>query len=248
MEKKSPLVSIITVCYNAEQTIEKTIKSVIAQTYSNIEYIIIDGNSTDNTLKVVEKYNDKISKVVCEKDNGIFDAMNKGIKHASGEYLWFVHADDQIYSDNALEIAMKVQADFIYGKAILVDENGVERGLEERKPHPSDSTLTWKSFLNGMIICHQAMIVKKDFCPQYVLEYNLVGDLDWAIKILKQVNSIVDCGTYLCKFVEGGTSTQHRKASLKQRFNILKSHYGIMQTLIQHIKITFNAIKRRSIK
>jgi len=112
------LISIITVVKNAETTIEKCIKSVLNQNYKNIQYIIIDGNSTDNTKKIIDKYSNKISLIVSEDDNGIWDAMNKGIKLAKGEILGFINADD-FYYENSLKIVNKYfenqNIDFLFG-------------------------------------------------------------------------------------------------------------------------------------
>ena len=112
------LISIITVVKNAENTIEKCIKSVLNQNYKNIQYIIIDGNSTDNTRKIIDKYKNKISLIICEDDNGIWDAMNKGVKLAEGEILGFINADD-IYYENSLKIVNKYfveeNIDFLFG-------------------------------------------------------------------------------------------------------------------------------------
>ena len=102
---QNPLISIITVCYNAEGTIEQTIRSVLNQTYKNIEYIIIDGFSTDNTLNIIERYKDSIAMVVSERDQGIYDAMNKGLSLAKGCFIGFLNADDW-YDENALEIVV----------------------------------------------------------------------------------------------------------------------------------------------
>ena len=251
MTNKSPKVSIITVAFNAAKSIEKTLISVSEQSYENVEYIIIDGGSTDHTMNIVKKYEDHTSLIIQEKDEGIYDAMNKGIRHASGDYIWFIHADDQIFSKDTLKLAMEngKEADFIYGKTIIVDEQGLERGLESRKKHPEQSNLKLQSFLDGMIICHQSMIVKRSITPFYNLNYHLVGDLDWVINIFKTPGITVhDCGHYMCKFVEGGTSTQYRRASLIQRFEILKKHFGLLATLVQHLKIVWKAILRRSIK
>ena len=107
MNPSFPKISIITICYNAAQTIEKTIKSVVAQDYPNIEYLIIDGKSKDNTLEIVAKYEDKIALVLSEPDKGIYDAMNKGMEKATGDYIWYMHADDQIYAPDTLSIIMK---------------------------------------------------------------------------------------------------------------------------------------------
>jgi len=250
MSSNQPTISIITVCYNAEATIEKTIKSVIAQDYPAIEYIIVDGLSSDNTLGVVNRYKEHIATVISEKDKNTFDAMNKGLAAATGDYVWYVHADDQIFAADTLSKAMQNHQgeDFVYGKAMLVNEAGEERPLEERKPHPAAATLSWKSCLNGMIICHQAMLVKRSIAPPYDLAYPLVGDLDWVIRILKKAESVRDADVYMCRFVEGGISTKHRKASLRQRFAILKKHFGLLPTLWQHFLITVRALRRGTVR
>ena len=99
---QKPLVSIITVTFNAEADLEKCIKSVISQTYTNIEFIIIDGGSTDGTLDIIEKYKKNISYSISEKDKGIYDAWNKGVSVANGEWIAFLGSDD-VYLENAIE-------------------------------------------------------------------------------------------------------------------------------------------------
>ncbi len=115
---RESLISIITVVKNAENTIEKCIKSILNQNYKNVQYIIIDGNSTDNTKKIIEKYKNKVSLIISEDDNGIWDAMNKGIKLAEGEILGFINADD-FYYENSLKIVNKYfieeNIDFLFG-------------------------------------------------------------------------------------------------------------------------------------
>lgn len=242
----TPKISIITVCFNAATTIEKTIKSVIAQDYPNIEYIIIDGASKDNTLEVLEQYDAHIDTLVSEPDQNTFDAMNKGLRAATGEYIWYVHADDQIASSTTLSKAMAKHnnEDFLYGKALIINEAGEARGLEERKAHPDAADLNWKTLRDGMVICHQAMLVRTSICPEYDMRYPLVGDLDWAIKILKKARSVRDTGIPMCRFVEGGLSTKYRKASLRQRFSILRAHYGLIPTLFRHFLFSLKALKR----
>lgn len=248
MSSQLPKISIITICYNAAATIEKTLQSVAAQDYPHIEYLIIDGKSTDNTLAIVEQYQEQVTKVVSEPDQGIYDAMNKGLAHATGEYIWYVHADDQIHAPDTLSniMADHQNEDFIYGKALLVNEKGEERSLETRKPHPKASTLTWKTMKQGMAISHQAMLVRRTLAPQYDLQYRYVADFDWLIRVLKKSQTVRDTGIYWCRFAEGGISTQHRNASLKERFAILKKHFGLVPTLWQHALITLKALKRGS--
>ena len=120
-------ISVITVCYNAQKTIENTIQSVLNQTYQDIEYIVIDGASTDDTLSILQKYNTQL-KYISEKDNGLYDAMNKGINLASGEYIMFLNADDKFYNDKVIENFAKEcemqKTDIVYGNlAFLKDGN-----------------------------------------------------------------------------------------------------------------------------
>lgn len=250
MNQSFPKVSIITICYNAAETIEKTLKSVVAQDYPNIEYLIIDGKSKDNTLEIVSKYKDQIALILSEPDKGIYDAMNKGMEKATGDYIWYMHADDQIYASDTLSIIMKNHQyeDFIYGKALLIDEQGNERSLETRKPHPKDKDLSWKTMKQGMAISHQSMLVKRSIAPKYDLQYRYVADFDWLIRVLKASQTVRDTGTYWCRFAEGGISTQHRNASLKERFAILQKHFGLVSTLWQHAWIVVKALKRGSIR
>ncbi|BDS09345.1 glycosyltransferase family 2 protein [Aureispira anguillae] len=250
MHPEFPKISIITICYNAAETIEKTIKSVVAQDYPNIEYIIIDGKSKDDTLTIVEQYRAHIALVISEPDQGIYDAMNKGIDHASGDYIWYMHADDQIYAPNTLSLIMANHQyeDFIYGKALLIDEAGNERSLETRKPHPNDRELSWKTMKQGMAISHQAMLIKRTIAPKYDLAYRYVADFDWLIRVLKKSTTVRDTGVYWCRFAEGGISTQHRVDSLKERFAILQKHFGLIPTIWQHFLISLKALKRGSIR
>lgn len=239
-----PKVSIITVCFNAEATLERTIQSVIAQTYPNLEYVVWDGQSKDGTLALAQRYEKQITKIVSAPDKNHFDAMNKVLDHVTGDYIWYLHAGDVLFEDRTVELAMQnhQDADFIYGKAVMVTEEGDERAWH--KAHPNEKKLNWKSFRNGMIICHQAMIIKRSVTVLYDLEYPLVGDLDWSIRVLKNSKKVKDTNTYLCRFLEGGISAQTRSTSLKERFRILVKHFGLASTLSEHVKIVFQALRR----
>ncbi|HDY89306.1 MAG TPA: glycosyltransferase, partial [bacterium] len=122
------MLSIITVTYNAEACLEKTIQSVINQTYKNIEYIIIDGGSSDKTLSIIKKYKKYIKYCISEPDKGIYDAMNKGIKIAKGDYINFLNAGDFYYENNVLSYLfdnLDKSVDLLYGDSYLIDQNGV---------------------------------------------------------------------------------------------------------------------------
>jgi len=165
-------VSVITVCYNSAQTIEDTIKSVINQDYPNIEYIIVDGLSKDNTLEIVNKHKDKIAKIVSEKDNGIYDAINKGIELASGELLSVLNSDDffatsSVVSDVVESIA-KENSDSSYGNLLYVNREETSKVLR-----------TWISgeyydgiFYKGWMPPHPTFFIKK-WCYQKYGSFNL---------------------------------------------------------------------------
>ena len=154
----TPKFSIITVTYNAEAVLEDTILSVISQTYHHIEYIIIDGASKDRTLSIAERYRDRITQIVSEPDKGLYDAMNKGINLATGDYLCFLNAGDSFHEDDTLQqmvhtLGIGELPDVIYGETALVNK---ERHFLRMRRLSAPEVLTWKSFKQGMLVCHQA--------------------------------------------------------------------------------------------
>lgn len=233
-----PKISIITVVYNGAALLERTIKSVSAQTYSNIEYVIIDGASTDGTLKIIEKYKDKIALIHSGKDNGIYDAMNIGLKKSSGDYVLFLNAGDELYANDTIEkiFALSADADVYYGNTAVVNENGSIAG--DRRLSPPEE-LTWESLKYGMCVSHQSFIARRLLCDFYNLDYKVSADIDWVINVLKQSDKIVNAHQYISKFLSGGTSDRRRKKALRERFLIMVKHYGIFQTIINHGVILF---------
>ena len=229
----SPLISVITVVFNGEEHIGRTIESVIGQTYKEVEYIIIDGKSTDRTLEIIGDYKG-ISKLVSEADSGLYDAMNKGLKEARGDYVWFLNSGDQIYSQDTLETmvaAMPGMPDMIYGGTMIIDEAQNEVG--DRRLKPPDR-LTWKSFRQGMVVCHQSLLVKREAAPEYNLEYRLSADIDWAIRSAKGARQIHNSRQVLSRFLEGGLTEHNIKAGLKERFAIMRHYYGLIPTILRH--------------
>ena len=228
-----PKVSIITVVLNDAGHIGKTIDSVRGQTYKNIEYIIIDGKSTDGTLDVI-RGKEGIDKVVSEPDRGLYDAMNKGLRNAEGEYVWFLNSGDEIFDAGTLEKIMtnlENGPDVIYGETVIIDDSGKEIG-ERRLKAPGN--LTWKSFRNGMIVCHQSMIVRREKAPEFNLEYTLSADIDWAIRVTREAKSIHNTRMYVSRFMEGGLSGRNIKKGLRERFDIMARYYGRIPTLLRH--------------
>lgn len=233
-----PLFSIITVTFNAEAFVERTILSVLGQTYQDIEYILIDGASTDGTMEIVKKYKDHphIS-WKSEPDNGLYDAMNKGLKLATGDYVWFINAGDTLHSSTTVEelaesIPGKLLPDVIYGETAIVDEGGRMLGMRRLK---APERLTWKSFRMGMLVCHQSFLVRPTVAPEFDLAYPRSSDFDWCVKCMKRADDIYNSHQTLSDFLEGGMSAVQRKESLKERFQIMKNHYGVLVVTLLHI-------------
>lgn len=236
----APVVSIITVCYNAEKFIAATIESVAAQTYPHIEYIIVDGASKDNTLAVVERYRRHVSVLVSEKDKGLYDAMNKALQLATGDYVLFLNADDTLADEQVIArmLATCPDADVYYGEAMFMDENGRDIGLRsEQTPHKVPEHLTWKSLRHGMVVSHQAYMVRRSICVAYDLQYKVCADVDWMIRTLKAARTTCNAHLVVARFRTGGTSKQRQRLAWKERYRILGHYYGYVPNFLHHLFI-----------
>ncbi|MEG0037849.1 glycosyltransferase family 2 protein [Bacteroides sp.] len=241
-----PTLSIITVTYNAEQVLETTLQSVISQTYHHIEYILIDGASKDRTLAIAEKYRDRIQLLISEPDRGLYDAMNKGIALATGEYVCFLNAGDSFHQDDTLQQMMqsikgRELPDVLYGETALVDGKG--HFLRMRRLSAPE-VLTWKSFRQGMLVCHQAFIARRTLMQPYNLSYRYSADFDWCIRILKKAKTIHNTHLTLIDYLDEGMTTQNRKASLMERFRIMVHHYGLWSTVMHHAWFVFRLLTK----
>jgi glycosyltransferase involved in cell wall biosynthesis len=237
-----PKVSIITVVFNNKANLSKTIDAVRKLNFRNIEYIIIDGGSTDGTKDVIEENKDFITICVSEKDNGIYDAMNKGLKLATGEYVWFMNAGDMPYCDDILNKIFTVSndADVFYGDTEMIDQEGESFGRRTLKVPPKE--LTWKNMIDGMVVSHQALLARKSICSEYDLNLKFVADIDWTIKLLKKSSKIINTKLILCKFLIGGYSRKYTVASLKERYRVLCGHFNNLYVLLNHVKLSFKFI------
>ena len=238
MNHPHPKFSIITVTYNAEKVLEDTIQSVIFQTYRNVEYIIVDGASKDHTLEIVHKYRNRINKVISEPDKGLYDAMNKGIQLATGDYLCFLNAGDKFHDSETLQKivhTLKGQElpDVIYGETAIVDEEG--HFLHMRRLS-APAHLNWKSFKQGMLVCHQAFFANRELAINhlYDLQYRFSADFDWCIRIMKKAKCLHNTRLTLIDYLNEGMTTKNHKASLKERFCIMAKHYGLISTILHH--------------
>ncbi|SEM77775.1 Glycosyltransferase involved in cell wall bisynthesis [bacterium A37T11] len=228
-----PKLSIVTIVYNNVADIERTMLSVINQTYPNLEYIIVDGASTDGTLPIIEKYRQHIHHFISEKDHGIYDAMNKGLALATGDYLLFMNSGDEIYAPDTVEKVFSSQpgADIYYGETEMIDSHHQSQG---RRRHQAPDTFTWQSFKYGMSISHQAIYVKRAIAGKYDERYQLSADIDWIINAAKKATSIVNTRQYVAKYLIGGESKKRHWQSLQERFKIFTKHYGLLPNLINH--------------
>ncbi len=242
--------SVITCTYNASAVVERTLESVSRQTYDDVEHIIIDGASTDDTTDKVRSYASSSHRhkvvVVSEPDRGLYDAMNKGLRHASGDYLVFLNAGDRFYDDSTLEslnaLIGEKEYGVVYGNTMIVDEQGNEKGLRRLQP---PERLTWRSFSDGMLVCHQSFYANTAIAKHitYDLQYRYSADVDWCIRIMKEAEKaglpLLNSHMTLCSYLEGGMSVQNHRASLLERFQIMRRHYGLLTTVRKHLTFLF---------
>lgn len=221
----NPLISVITVVYNNENTILDAVYSVLNQSYKNIEYIIIDGKSSDNTLKKIEPLKDKISKIISEQDSGIYDAMNKGINISSGDIVGFLNSDDMFYDNYSLELIAKAfvnknNIDCVYGNLIFINQKDeitrnwiscqYKIGLFEKSWTPAHPTF----------YCKRKVFEKIGF---FNLKYRIAADVEFMLRALRvnKLNSIYLNKT-LVKMRTGGISNN----GLKSTYIIAKEMYS----------------------
>ena len=231
-----PKFSIITVTYNAGAVLEDTIQSVITQTYRNVEYIIVDGGSKDHTLDIINRYREHIHTLVSEPDKGLYDAMNKGIRLATGDYLCFLNAGDELHEDDTLQLMVHSITgtelpDVLYGETAIVDEEGHFLRMR-RLSAPED--LNWKSFKDGMLVGHQAFFPRRELAEPYDLRYRFSADFDWCIRIMKKSHTLHNTHLTLIDYLNEGMTTRNHRASLHERFRIMCRHYGYLSTLARH--------------
>lgn len=245
-----PKISVITVVFNGEDQIGRTISSVVDQTYDQIEYIIIDGNSTDKTLDVIAGFKG-VDVLVSETDRGLYDAMNKGLKAATGEYVWFLNSGDQIYSSDTVEkmvSGLSGEPDILYGGTMIID--AFQNEIGDRRLKPPDP-LTWRSFRLGMVVCHQSILVRRALAPEYNLDYRLSADFEWVIRVARRSSSIHNTELILSRFLEGGLTDHNIKAGLKERFKIMRRYYGLVPTILRHflfgVRLTNYYLRHRRI-
>ena len=246
----NPKISVVTVVYNSAALIENTVKSIINQSYSHIEYIVVDGGSTDGTIDILNRYKKNISTLISEPDRGIYDAMNKGISLATGDFVVFINSGDKFSSPDILEKIFTnpdaAQADVIYGDTDITDSDG---NIIHSRRHRPPETLDWKSFKRGMLVCHQSFIARRNLIDSYDLTYRYAADFDWCIRILKKSKSVHNSRQVISLFLEGGQTRKTIVPGLKERFRIMRHHYGLLSAIFWNIilgvRFTWFVIRHR---
>ena len=243
---EEPLFSIITITFNAEKELPPTLDSVSRQTFHDFEYLIIDGKSSDSTVKIAQESGIRMT-MISEPDKGLYDAMNKGMRKAKGKYLIFLNAGDAFHSPETLsEIATTAEAngypDIVYGQTQLVNSSREFVGMRHLS---APKHLTFKSFSRGMLVCHQAFVVKREIAGPYDLRYRFSADYEWCLRCLKRMKSSAYTGTTLIDYLTDGLTEKNHKASLKERYRIMCDYYGTVPTIIRHIGFFFRNLRRK---
>lgn len=237
----NPKVSVITVVYNSKDLFTRTLESIKNLKYSNKEVIVIDGGSTDGTKEVIERNSLYINTWISERDKGIYDAMNKALRLATGEYVWFINAGDYPFSPHILENIFKgreVYADIYYGETLIINDEGYILGLRKKK---LPKKLTANAFLDGMVVCHQSFIAKKKILRPFDTRYKHSADYDQMIKAVKLAKSTYKVNGAVSVFAEGGHTEKNRMAGLKERYRIMKHYFGTFRTIFAHITIALKS-------
>ena len=256
--------SIITCTYNASEVLQRTLDSVMSQTWGQIEHIIVDGASKDSTMAMAEAYRRRSAEeetehdiiIKSEPDRGLYDAMNKGLQLATGDYVVFLNAGDVLPTDETLENISndvnersdgRVPA-VLYGDTNIVDNNG--ELLRPRRLVPPDD-LSWRSFRHGMLVCHQAFYVRTDIAKAepYNLKYRFSADVDWCIRVMKRAEKeglpLLRLPEVVVNYLDGGMTNKNHRASLIERFNVMSHHYGLMSTILMHIWFVARAVLKK---
>ena len=258
-------ITYVTITFNAAKVLQRTLDSVLQQDYPNIVHLIIDGASTDDTLRLVDDYiarsnaaeNGHRIQVTSEPDKGIYDAMNKGLRSLDGDYVCFLNAGDFLPTpDTARKISEAATNTHhpspntqlpavMYGNTDIVDGEG--RFLHHRRLSPPEN-LTWKSFRQGMLVCHQAFYARTDFAiaTPYDMQYRYSADVDWCIRVMKAAEKenvpLLNLKMVVANYTEEGQTTLHHRESLWERYRVMEHHYGRVQTCLLHLWFVVRAL------
>ncbi|WP_297983187.1 glycosyltransferase family 2 protein [uncultured Chryseobacterium sp.] len=224
--KEDIKISVVTIVYNGEEFIKKTIKSVINQNYKNVDFIVIDGKSTDNTMGIITNYADSITKIISEEDDGIYNAMNKGLSHATGDFVIFMNGGDSFYDDNVLEkfgsniSKLKQLPDFVYGDCYY----SMHDQLFYKKSR--NHKFNWY----GMFASHQAMFYNMDLIRKHSLKfdetYRIAADYKFTLEFMSLTKKIYCFSIPICIFSVDGVSNLNKNLGLEEAQRVRKEVLG----------------------
>ncbi|MCF0190679.1 MAG: glycosyltransferase [Marinilabiliaceae bacterium] len=229
-------VSIITSCFNRASTIRDTIESVLSQDYADIEYIVVDGASTDGTLEIINEYADRINRIISEKDNGMYDGINKGIKAATGDIVGLLHSDDIFYATDTISRIVyemkRTSADYLYANGIFVLPTDLHYVVRNWKSGDYSKSKIW----HGWLPLHTTVYVKKDIFENsgyYNEQYKIAADTDWQLTCLySQSLKVTYLDEYVIRMRMGGASTSFKMSvrKWKEDYKAYRSHklWGII--------------------
>lgn len=236
--------SIITSCFNREKTIAQAIESVLSQDYPNIEYIVVDGASKDNTLAIINRYRGRISHIISEPDNGMYEGINKGIRAATGDIIGLLHSDDFLFSTNTISRIVKrfeeTQADFIYGNGLFVDSDNTDKVVRNWM---GGKYSKWK-VRHGWLPLHPTCYIRKSCMDKWGLydeSYKIAADSDFLFRYLYEADLKVEyLNEYIVRMRMGGLSTdsKRRKMMWEEDIRMYKSH-GMPPTLTKLEKMAW---------
>ncbi len=223
-------ISIVTVCYNEEETIKETVESVVNQTYPDVDYVIMDGGSTDKTVEIIRQCENNTSlRLFSEKDNGLYDAMNKSLAHIKGDYVIFMNAGDMFYDSKVLEdVAPTLDVDIVYGDVFRRTKKG-----DHVQTYKGTHFERIKMMLCGLTFCHQTQFTKVELMRQYGFreDHRITADFDFVVRALGDKRTFKHIDRIICSFDnDGGISanrnnyaqmTREDDTSIRESFPIL---------------------------
>ena len=238
-----PKISVVTVCWNAASTIEKTLESVRSQVYPNLEHVIVDGGSTDGTLAIVDRYRERIATVVSEKDRGIYDAMNKGVRLSTGDVVYFLNADDSFVDERVVaDVAQAFAEDdrrlLVYGDVVYQEApDGIVYG-----PARAFKSFSIHEFIHNPF-CHQAVFAKRSLFDDpgpFDLRYKYVADYEWFMRVFKSKPEGLHCidrkiANYFFAGRSYTQSTVTRREKSAAYFRHMMSPYTLWYTFRYHV-------------
>jgi glycosyltransferase involved in cell wall biosynthesis len=242
---EQPLISVVTVVRNRADTIEKTIVGILEQTYPHIEYIVIDGGSTDGTLDVLRRYDDRIDYWVSEPDAGIYDAMNKAIELVTDPeaYVLFANSDDRLYTPYALErlVAGGGGADLVYGRMLLTD--GDAAAIQGREVELKD--------LAGETLCHPATIVKRrvfDAVGRFDTSFRIAGDYDFLVRCFAHPVTTRYVPEIVTRMAMGGMNEEQYMLSCRERKRVVRTRFSSLTRLAGVWQVNLYDIPRNTVR